>query len=160
MTATTTGAEIRIERTQVEDLPKLAGCAAAFYAASKFLKRFDIARFVDIWSGFIAGGMGVIFSLVNEAGEVVGVIGGIAHPDLYSGDLIASEFFWFVQRDYRGAHGMKLYFLFEKWAREEKRCSQIRMACLMDSNPDQMAALYERMGYQLCEQQFVKELNP
>lgn len=149
-------AEIR--ECTVEELPKLAECAGEFYAASKFLKTFDLSRFVAVWSGFIASGSGVIFSLCNPAGEVVGVIGGIAHSDLYSDTQVASEFFWFVKRDYRGAHGMKLYYAFEKWARS-KGCLQIRMACLMDSNPEQMAALYTRLGYEVCEQQFVKELE-
>lgn len=148
---------VAIRECAVEDLPKLAACAAEFYAASKFLKVFDLDRFCRAWEGFISSGMGVIFALECGA-DIVGVIGGISHEDLYGGQRVASEFFWFVQHDFRGTHGMRLYRTFEEWARL-KECSQIRMACLMDSEPEQMATLYTRLGYQLCEQQFVKELE-
>lgn len=141
----------------VEDLPRMAECARQFYASSKFLKRFELERFCSAWQGFIESGAGVIIGLFDEDGTVRGAIGGLAFPDLYSGDLQATEFFWFVMEGSRG-HGMKLLREFEKWA-HLKGCTCLRMAHLSDSMPAKLEHVYGRLGYVLAEKQYVKELS-
>lgn len=135
----------------------MAEAAKAFYSSSRFLKNFDLDRFCSAWKGFIESGAGVIFGLFDEEGIVRGAIGGLCFPELYSGELHASEFFWFVMEGYRG-DGMKLLRAFEAWARE-KNCTLIRMAHLSDSMPAKVEQVYGRLGYVLAERQYVKELS-
>jgi GNAT superfamily N-acetyltransferase len=96
----------------------------------------------------------VVF-LAEEADEVTGCIGGVIYPDLYSGSLVATEFFWFVREQKRGP-GIRLYKAFEDWAREQG-CSQIRMVHLMDSMPDKLAKFYTHFGYEPSEVHFLKQ---
>lgn len=154
---TTTPEDVgRITVVLADDLSSLSGCAAEFYAATKFVKRFNFTRFCEVWKSFIESGHGVIFSIRGEFGAN-GMIGGIAHPEMYSGDLIASEFFWYVCDGHRGG-GMSLYRAFEKWARA-KGCVEMRMAALSDSMPGKMELVYRRLGFELAERQYVKELR-
>ena len=97
-----------IRPATIEDLPRLAECAIEFHAASKVLKVFRIEKFCALWTSFLQSGIGVIFLLCDDSGQILGTIGGIAHEDLYGDDLIAQEFFWYVLKDSRGA-GVRLW---------------------------------------------------
>jgi GNAT superfamily N-acetyltransferase len=145
-----------IRKALVEDLPRIHACASEFYAASKFLRRFNLERFVSAWTDFLETGVGTVF-VAEDGGEVTGCIGGVVYPDLYSGTLVATEFFWYVRERHRGA-GVRLYHAFEDWARE-RRCSEIRMVHLTDSMPERLAKVYRRFGYEASEVHYVKELT-
>ncbi len=145
-----------IETLTAAELPKLAPLARQFYAASRFLREFDMERFRALWTGLLAAGTGVIYVL-TEDGEITGTLGGVVFPEAYSAELIALEFFWFVDEKQRG-QGIRLYRRFENWARE-KGCAEIRMAHLADSMPEKVAAFYERVGYTKIETLYAKRLN-
>lgn len=145
-----------IEHLGARDLPELAACARDFYAASRFLHTFDMARFEAVWTTLLASGTGVVLGL-REDGEVVGTIGGVVYAEPYSGDLIATEFFWFVRPGRRGG-GMRLYRAFEAWAREQN-CTQIRMGHLSDSMPQKVKRVYERLGFEEVETNYAKPLR-
>lgn len=146
-----------IRKAGIEDLPRIQGCAEEFYAASRILAQlpFSLERFVTSWTGFLEAGIGVIF-IAEEDGEVTGAIAGVIYPDLYSGVLVATEFFWVMRAEHRGS-GVQLYKAFESWAREQG-CHQIRMVHLSDSMPDKVARFYRQHGYQPSEVHFTKEL--
>lgn len=146
-----------IRKAAIKDLPRLHGLAKEFYQASRILGRlpFEMHRFIKAWTNFLESELGVIF-LAEDAGAVNGMIGGIQYPDLYSGVLVATEFFWFVKAEQRGS-GIRLYKAFESWAKEQG-CEQIRMVHLSDSMPTKVANFYLRLGYELSEQHYLKEL--
>lgn len=144
-----------LRKASTEDLGRLEACAREFYAASRFLRGFDIQRFRAAWTALLASGAGVIF-LLESGGEIAGTLGGVAYPDINSGELIAVEFFWFTRPGHRGG-GVKLYRAFEAWARE-RGCRQIRMVHLMDSQPEQLARVYRRWGFEPVEVHYGKEL--
>lgn len=144
-----------IRQATVEDLPGMEAGAREFYASSKYLGKFDPVRFVSVWTNLISSQAGVIFLLI-EADELEGAIGGVVYPDLYSGEIIATEFFWFVRQEHRGG-GLRLYKEFEEWAKW-KGASQIRMVHLQDSMPDKLERLYRHWGYQPIETHYAKEL--
>lgn len=138
------------------NLPRLAVCAHEFAASTKYVKNFNFERFCEVWKSFIEHGAGIILVLIDGDYSIVGMLGGLAIPEPYSGDLGASEMFWFVRDGHRGG-GLSLYRAFEAWARE-KGCVQIRMAGLSDSMPEKMDKIYRRLGFEPCERQYVKEL--
>lgn len=144
-----------IRTATVEDLKTLADLAAQFYASSKFLNNFSLECFEATWTQLITGGMGAVFVIDGEDGPI-GALGGVAYPDVNSGRLIATEFFWFVDPEKRGK-GISLYKAFEDWARA-KRCAEIRMVHLADSMPEQLERLYERLGFEMAEIHYRKEL--
>ncbi len=145
-----------IRKATIEDLPKMEGCARRFYNASQFLKNFDAARFVALWTNLLDRDMGVIF-LLHAAGEIRGAIGGVVYPDTYSQRLVATEFFWWVDPSERGSAGIALYHKFEAWARQ-KHCDEIRMVHLVDSMPEKLERVYRHWGYTPCEVHYRKEL--
>ena len=104
-----------IRAISIDELPSVQKCAGEFYGASRFLGKFCLARFCEIWTFLLTGGDGVIFADERD-GEIAGLIGGIVHREVYSEAIVAEEFFWFVREACRGS-GLALYREFEKWAR-------------------------------------------
>lgn len=148
----------------VDDLPKMESAAQKFYASSQYLRKFEISRFITLWATLLSNESGIIYLLIlNEESpdkppheEIVGALGAVAYPDAYSDDLIATEFFWFIEEEHRG-FGMKLYWLFEDWA-IKKNCNRIRLTHLCDLMPDKLKWLYEEMGFNAIEINYEKEL--
>ncbi len=140
----------------IADLPRLAALAGEFSASSNHIRGFNMDRFVAVWETQIGNGNGAIFLLMNGE-KPEGMIGGIFYEEIYSGERVATEFFWFVHKDSRGG-GIKLYRRFEEWAVENK-CVEIRMVLLADSMPDKVANFYERVGYSKVETLYAKRLN-
>jgi len=137
-------------------LRKLAPGAQEFYASSKFLKKFDLERFVSFWKNVIEAGQGIIFAAFED-GEIIGAIAGMIYPEPYSEGLSVQEFFWFVRPGHRGFAGLRLYDAFETWSRE-KGASNIRMVHLLDSMPEKLQRAYLRLGFVAVETLYSKEL--
>lgn len=145
-----------IRPATVEDLPRCGQSAQEFYESAPSLGSFELDRFITMWTMLLGNGSGVIFLLLN--GEViVGAIGGVAYPDAYTAKLMATEFFWFVGESSRG-RGVRLYRMFEDWARE-RGCAQIRMVHLLDLMPEKVARFYDRAGFKPLEVHYAKELT-
>lgn len=140
----------------IADLPRMEAAALRFYSSSRWLRKFELQRFINLWTTLLGNGTGVIF-LLEEHGVILGAIGGVAYPEAYSDELLAQEFFWFIEEEHRGG-GLALYRCFERWARE-KGCDEIRMVHLSDSMPDKVAAFYQRMGYGKVETLYSKRLK-
>ncbi len=141
----------------VEDLPRMEACAQEFYASSKHLRKFRIEEFRKVWDTLLNACDAVIF-IQEEDGEIIGTIGGLLHPNLYSEkELIAEEFFWFVRTEARGA-GVKLYRAFEQWARDNG-AQWIQMMHMKDVMPEKVAHFYERIGYEPIETRYEKRLT-
>jgi len=142
---------------RIADLGRLIPLAREFYSKSRFLRNLDPDRFTRMWAELIERGAGEIFLLPDDgSGPITGALGAVTYAEPYSGELIATEFFWYVADGFRG-QGMNLYRAFEEWARNRK-CSQIRMVHLMDSMPDKLNVVYRRLGYEPAELHYVKEL--
>ena len=139
-----------------DELQDLEPGAKEFYASSKHLKGFDLAKFVGMWTQLITSGTGVIFAMRDDEGQVQGAISGVIYPEPYSEGLVATEFFWFVRPQHRGK-GLDLYYRLEQWAKE-KQASQIRMAHLCDLMPDGLKWLYGELGFEPIEILYAKDL--
>lgn len=113
----------------------------------------DIAT--ESWARIIGSGAGTIIAL--RAGGVIGALGAMIFPDLYDGRLVAQEMFWYVDRDSRG-RGHLLLRAFEEWARVRgaERMLIAHMHALM---PERLGTLYQRMGFQKLETNYVKCLS-
>lgn len=145
-----------IRQATIEDLPRCSKAAQEFYGSAQSLGSFDLDKFVAMWTMLLGNGTGVIFLLFQDE-EIVGALGGVAYPDAYTSRLIASEFYWFVGSQSRGG-GVRLYRLFEEWARL-RGCSELRMVHLLDSMPEKVARFYDRAGFKPLEVHYAKELT-
>lgn len=145
-----------IRRATLEDIPNLEPLAREFYEQSRFLGVFMQDLFSQLWTGLLESGTGVIYLLMDDAGEITGTLGGVVYPEPYSGALVATEFFWFVQAGARGG-GLRLLRSFEEWARA-RGCAQLRMGHLVDVMPEKLDRVYRRLGFVPIEVAYAKEL--
>jgi GNAT superfamily N-acetyltransferase len=144
-----------IRPLEVSELDLITQIANEWYATSTILRNFNLDVFKKTWIQLLNTGVGVIFGLF-EGDNFNGMIGGFAHPDINSGEQIATECFWYVKKNVRGK-GLYLLNAFEKWAKE-KKCRTIRMSQLLE-NDEQIEKIYERRKYYPIEVVFSKEIQ-
>lgn len=139
-----------------DDFPRLLGLAQQFYDEGKVPGRMVPEKFLGTWHNLYAAGCGVILGLFSGE-EIVGALGALTYPDFYDGDTVASEMFWFVNKESRG-RGLLLLNEFEVWAKDRgaKRVSMIHLTNLA---PDTLRKLYLKRGYREIESHFLKDLN-
>lgn len=90
--------------------------------------------------------------------EIVGMFIGFLAPCFFSNVVQAVEIVWYVDPDHRGSkEAYKMIDLYEEWAGfREAVC--VNMMSLDILNGKKVAKMYERRGYRLAENTFVKEL--
>lgn len=93
--------------------------------------------------------------LVGEAGGiVVGMIGLMVVPHLFSGELTCGEVFWYVDPAHRGSTGIRLLRAAERWARD-RGATVLQMIA-----PNaRVGMLYQRLGYLPLEVSYTKRLE-
>lgn len=144
-----------IRQADIADIPAMGELAQEFYSSSAALRgNLDMAAFTTHWTQFINAGLGVIFLLEDDG--IKGFLGGIKYLDINTGDLTATECFWYVGKARRGG-GITLLRGFEEWAKGEG-CKRVMMVHLMDSMPDKLKRLYESRGYTAAEVHYMKEI--
>lgn len=139
----------------VERLDRVMLLAEEFFKTSKFLRNFSREVATRNWTLFIQQGWGVVF-ILEEEGRVVGFLGALKFPDISTGEMKAQEIGWFVTKECRGK-GLHLLLAYLDWARKN-RCKAVSVAYLADSMPDKVKSIYERLGFELTENVYSKEI--
>jgi GNAT superfamily N-acetyltransferase len=140
-----------IREATLKDLPAIDMLARQFSEASRFVE-YRQEPFLLTWANILVSGDGVIFLLDEGAGT----LGAMKYPDPNTGELVAVEFFWFVDPAKRGK-GIALLKRFEEWAKENK-CHKVIMAHLIDSMPEKLGRFYSKCGYRAVEVHYIKEI--
>ena len=83
-----------------------------FFAEAKKSGEFNPDFFESVLRQLLGQGLGACWSL-GEHGLLVAVL----TPDLVTGNTVAMEMFWYVDKPHRG-QGLKLFKAFEDWARD------------------------------------------
>ena len=146
---------MKVRRIMPSGLGKLLPMAESFWLEGKMPGIFNPVSFVSSWLTVLDSGMGVIWVLEDE-NKVIGTLGCGIYRDLNTGDLVASEFFWYVLPDHRG-RGILLLREFEKWAKNigAKRVIMVHLTKCM---PERVGEIYKKMGYEMLETHYVKEI--
>lgn len=119
---------------------------------------FDLPGFLRNWEILIESGMGFIFVLRSEIGEVQGYLAAVIVADPFNGEKVCAENFWYVRKHARGSiGGMRLFQAFEEEAKAAG-CKRCLMVHLENLTPEKLAKLYERRGYRLIERTYEKNL--
>ena len=98
--------------------------------------------------------LGGVFVAEDDAGRIVGMIGLLLAPHLYSAQLVANELFWFVDPAARGTAGVRLLAHAEQWARDQG-AARLHMV----APNGRVGQLYRRRGFVFLEAQFGKALR-
>jgi hypothetical protein len=138
-----------IREATASDIPRLLEMGAKFS---------DKARLIES-VGYDAESMAKSFAFMVEdencavfIGES-GAIGGQKAPHPFNHEhWIAQELFWWSE----GREGLRLLTAFELWA--SAYCHTLRMICLEAVEPERMARLYLKRGYEPLEHGYIKRL--
>ncbi len=93
-----------------------------------------------------------IFVVGDE--PIVGMVGVMAFMQPFSGEIVASELFWWLDPEHRG-HGGWLLRRAEKWARER---GARRMSMMAPIDKPRVAETYLKLGYREVERVFQRDL--
>lgn len=149
----------KIRRATIEDLEAITVLVHNFVHEDNFeecLKGWDVERAQDVIEFFLENPDGAVFLLVKK-GLIVGVLIGYIEQAFFSHVRIAKEIVWYVHGDYRGSmSSFRLIKAYEEWAK------RLGASCILLSSLTNVGSLgkaYNRVGYNLFEQSFLKELN-
>jgi GNAT superfamily N-acetyltransferase len=85
------------------------------------------------------------------------MLGALIFPDVNSSDLVATEMFWYSDKNARGC-GLALFSAFERWAKENGAKHAI-MVHLSNSMPEKLRRFYGKKGYCEVDTHYMKEIN-
>jgi len=135
-----------------EDTLEIAKLAKQFENESKFVK-VDVYYTAKQYADYIRDGKAKLF-VYDEDGKIIGSFGFMLGRDQHCGASTAYEAFWYVDPEKRGC-GLKLLLHAEKWASEN--VERMLIIHMVDSQPEALKKIYERRGFVLVEQSFLKE---
>lgn len=150
-----------IFQISIEELshPEFVRLAETFYKESNLPGKFKQAHFITSWQKFYELNIGSIWvSAEDDLSKIHGAIGGLAHPDLYDGELVVQELFWFVEPNAGFSDAFKLYLKLENWAKE-KGAKRLNMACVCNKHMQSVRSFYEKRGFRPVDVSYFKDLS-
>jgi len=145
----------------IKDLPILVTMGKKFYDASGMAQWFDYdqASVRAFLTDLIESNRACLF-VAEFQKKPVGAIGGMFYPCYFNrAHLTGHEFFWWLDPEFRGGlHGLAMLRALEKWALANG-CITNQMGALEAQKPDEMIALYRKLGYAPKEYIFCKRLT-
>jgi hypothetical protein len=141
----------------VQHAPEILAIAHEFYDEGSLAGKLNEHTFIHDWAHFVELGLGVYLAALKD-GKVIGVLGGVLHRDPPTGDMHASEAFWFVGKIYRGV-GLQLFKAYEEWAvmAGAKRISMVHLE--NEKSNTRLSELYIKSGYRKVETTYLKEVS-
>lgn len=141
------------------DHPEFVRLANNFYREANLPGTFNQAHFIVSWQKFYEMGVGRIWVSADEnLQNISGAIGVLIHPDLYDGELVAQELFWFVEGNAGFKAAMELFYNLENWARW-KGAKRLNMACVCNKHMASLRRFYEKRGFRPVDVSFFKDLS-
>lgn len=127
------------------------------YAEIRGIGRFDPAFWAAGWRRGLASGAGTVLGLFDAGGRLRGAIGWAESQDLFTGNLIFEESFWYLDRELRG-HGLaeRLWQALE--ARAAADGAVLVMAAPATEAGARLAERYRSRGYEPRQTQYAKEM--
>ena len=143
------------EILKIQEIKELISLAHEFIGESGEDIPFNDSHFVTTWEHIYATQTGSILVL-RKGTEIVGALGFLVYKDILSGELKATEAFWFVRKGFRGV-GLTLLEQFEEIAKKMK-VKRIMMVHLKKLMPEKLKSIYESRGYREIETQYERVL--
>lgn len=94
-----------------------------------------------------------------EDDEIIGVMGGFLTPYFLKTKSIAfQEILWYVRKDKRkGGAGMRMFYEMQKIAKEHGATHMV-MAHTGKVVPKKLEKIYDKLGFEVLETQYIREL--
>ncbi len=146
---------MQIKEAKAYEIPGVVEMASRVYEWATSKQDFDIGVSAGNWIRLVQSGDGVVFTVVDVAGNPVGFICGYRHRNIDTGKWSAQMWHWWVSHEAKG-YGGHLLKRFEAWAKA-KDCGEITISCLSRLWDKRHQQIYERMGYRMDGLSFSKE---
>lgn len=128
-----------------------------FVAEAKLPGEFCTAHFRKWWDTALRMGVGA-FWVMTIGDKIYGLIGGLLSQCPFTGETLAVETFWFVEKEMRSTiSGPKLFFLFMDWAKEVG-AKRVVVSKIVQNGSDKLDSFYTSRGLQKFETHYVKDL--
>lgn len=149
--------ELSVEDLGREEVQRrIADLGVAFMTESGYPGTFQPEHFFAFMPKMMEHNLAEFYAVKSGPGEIQAVLGATFVPDLFSGQLVGSEVFWFADPKARGSKaGLRLFNYFELRCLA-RGCKSLVMAHISGLRDDALSALYERRGYSSAEQFFRK----
>jgi hypothetical protein len=149
---------LSIRPLTIDELPLCVAFGRQFFEEFHLRGVFNPAHFLTTWSGFFWSVPSVVLGLYRDD-ELVGGMGAIVSPDMFTGDQVATELFWYIGESHRAGTGaLRLLGAFEEWGRRQS-VDELRISHFKMKNGDKLQKLYEHRGYVLLEQGYQKRVK-
>jgi GNAT superfamily N-acetyltransferase len=154
----TSETQTTIRALTVAELPLCVPFGQAFFEEFQLRGTFHPEHFLKTWTVFVEQLGAVVLALsVNE--QVIGGLGALDSLDVFTGERVATEMFWYIDPAHRtGTGALRLLRAFEAWGRS-RGATELRLSHFMMKNNDPLQRLYEHRGYTLLEQGYQKRLE-
>lgn len=145
-----------IRLLKISELPLAYNLGLKFFKEGNIFGKLKKDTFISTWTNLISKKIGTIFGLFRD-NTLIGMIGGVAFPDPNDGELVVTEMFWYMDKQYRGVGGIKLFKAFKKWAKaiNAKRVIMVHLTGLM---PKKLEQFYKKQGFSPIETHYIKEI--
>lgn len=137
-----------IRRAVPKDLPALIALGARMHAESPHFRRvtFSPAKLEQTLKQLIESAGGFLW-VGDEAGQITGVMAGIAFEHWCSTDVVVSDLALFVEPPYRGTLlAARLVKRFQAWAKDAG-AKLVTVGVSTEVQVEQTARLYEMLGF-------------
>ena len=138
----------------IEDIPQALVLIREFYA--EVINDFGIYLNISVAREEAAGFVNTTLLLENN-GQVVGLISGKVIRLPLDTEWVYHEAVWYVRKQYRSG-GIKLYKALEKYCKEQG-IKKIIMVSMSNSKDDKLGRFYNRLGFQMMEKHYIKNIG-
>ena len=132
---------------------QIAAIAEEFFNEAKLPGTLKKGLFFQCWKNCLSSGVGLLLCSYRDT-SVTGAIGGIIVPSPITGDILLSEAFWFVKKEFRGVTGMKLLMQFLNESKD-LGVDHVTMAHLHFALSEKAEAVYEKIGFRKLETHYL-----
>ncbi len=99
----------------------------------------------------------IIFVLTFKD-EPVGMIAGLAYPNLFTDSYVALEQMWWVDEEHRGKLSVSLIEVYEAWAKKIG-CTSCIVSSLETRHAPLLDRVYKKRGYMKTETAYTKDFD-
>lgn len=148
-----------IRKAVHDDIETIARLGHRFYDEAEWadVAEWDHGSIVATLTHLLEDEKGIL--LVCETDRIIGMAGGLVHPLYFNlHHLTGQELFWWVDPEFRGLIGSRLFDAMEAQAKE-KGAQSWAMIALARVKPEAVGRFYRRRGYRASEHSYIKALG-
>lgn len=147
---------VEIRLAELRDVEAVQAMFAEFVRSTQYQKYVGVNPEYSVRTieRLITNDDGALF-VAEAGGELIGMLGLAVYEHPFSGEIVATEAFWWLNPARRG-HGVHLLRRAEKWAKEKGARALSMMA---PCDKPRVAEIYEALGYESVELIYQKDLR-